>query len=68
MFAGSDMAFVFGYANDVLQSIIVIFGAAVVLYNIPRFRRGTVQRSFSALIGLVVLGILQILDRALVPG
>jgi GAF domain-containing protein len=69
MFAGSDMAFVFGYANDVLQSIIVIFGAAVVLYNIPRFRRGTVQRSFSALIGLVVLVYLMelLVSRSVAP-
>ena len=69
MFAGSDMAYVFGYANDVLQSIIVIFGAAVVLYNIPRVKRGTVQRSFSALIGLVVLVYLMelLVSRAVAP-
>ena len=69
MFAGSDMAYVFGYANDVLQSIIVIFGAAVVLYNIPRLARGTVQRSFSALIGLVVLVYLMelLVSRSVAP-
>jgi len=70
MLAGSDIAYVFGYANDVLQSIIVIFGAAVVLYNIPRLKRGTVQRSFSALIGLVVLVYLTelLVSRAVAPG
>ncbi len=69
MFAGSDVAFVFGYANDVLQSIIVIFGAAVVLYNIPRLQRGAVQRSFSALISLVVLVYLTelLVSRAIAP-
>ncbi len=55
MFANGDLALVFGYVNDVLQSIIVIFGAAVVLYNLPRLSRGTVPRAFSALIALVVL-------------
>lgn len=70
MLAGSDIAYIFGYANDVLQSIIVIFGAAVVLYNIPRLKRGTVQRSFSALIGLVVLVYLTelLVSRAVAPG
>ncbi|MEZ4516289.1 MAG: hypothetical protein R3C44_05420 [Chloroflexota bacterium] len=43
------------YVNDVLQSIIVIFGVAVVLYNIPRLPRGAVIRSFSALISFVVI-------------
>jgi hypothetical protein len=55
MFSNGNMALVFGYVNDVLQSIIVIFGAAVVLYNVPRLSRGAVPRAFSALIGLVVL-------------
>lgn len=55
MFESSGIAYVLGYANDVLQSIIVIFGAAVVLYNVPRLPRGAVPRSFSALISFVVL-------------
>lgn len=55
MFETGDIAQVFGYVNDVLQSIIVIFGAAVVLYNLPRLSRGVVQRVFSTLISLVVL-------------
>ncbi|WP_374688245.1 hypothetical protein [Promineifilum sp.] len=44
-----------GYVNDILQSVIVIFGAAVVLYNVPRLARGGVPRVFSTLIGLVIL-------------
>jgi len=44
-----------GYVNDILQSVIVIFGAAVVLYNVPRLARDGVPRVFSALISLVVL-------------
>ena len=69
MFTGIDVAYVFGYANDVLQSIIVIFGAAVVLYNVPRLQRGSVQRSFSALISLVVLVYLTelLVSRAVAP-
>lgn len=55
MFDGRSIAQFLEYVNDVLQAIIVIFGTAVVLYNIPRLSRGAVQRSFSALIGLVVL-------------
>lgn len=55
MFSNGNIAFVFGYVNDVLQSIIVIFGAAVVLYNLPRLSRGAVPRAFSTLIALVVL-------------
>jgi hypothetical protein len=49
------LAQIAGYINDVLQSVIVIFGAAVVLYNVPRLARGGVPRAFSALISLVVL-------------
>jgi GAF domain-containing protein len=69
MFADGNIAQVFGYVNDVLQSIIVIFGAAVVLYNIPRQSRGAVPRAFSALIGLVVLVYLTelLVSRAVVP-
>lgn len=69
MLAGIDIAYVFGYANDVLQSIIVIFGAAVVLYNLPRLKRGNVQRAFSGLISLVVLVYLTelLVSRAVAP-
>lgn len=69
MFDSSDIAQVFGYVNDVLQSIIVIFGAAVVLYNLPRLSRGSVQRAFSALISLVVLVYLTelLVSRAVAP-
>lgn len=69
MFVNGDIAQLFGYVNDVLQSIIVIFGAAVVLYNIPRLSRGVVPRAFSSLIGLVVLVYLTelLVSRAVVP-
>ena len=69
MFESSDIAYVFGYLNDVLQSIIVIFGAAVVLYNVPRLSRGAVPRAFSALISFVVLVYLTelLVSRAVVP-
>lgn len=69
MFDSGDIAYWFGYLNDVLQSIIVIFGAAVVLYNVPRLSRGAVPRSFSALIGFVVLVYLTelLVSRAIAP-
>lgn len=41
--------------NDVLQAIIVIFGTAVVLYNLRRSLRSTIIRPFTALIGFVVI-------------
>ncbi len=69
MSVNGDMAQLFGYVNDVLQSIIVIFGTAVVLYNVPRFSRGSVPRAFSSLVGLVVLVYLTelLVSRAIVP-
>lgn len=69
MVGSVDLARIFGYVNDVLQSIIVIFGAAVVLYNIPRLSRGAVPRTFSALIALVVLVYLTelLVSRSVVP-
>lgn len=69
MIGSFDIARFLGYVNDVLQSIIVIFGAAVVLYNIPRLSRGAVPRTFSALIGLVVLVYLTelLVSRSVVP-
>lgn len=70
MFASSDIAALLAYVNDVLQSIIVIFGVAVVLYNVPRLPRGAVIRSFSALISFVVLVYLAelLVSRAMSPG
>lgn len=64
-----DIVLVLSYANDVLQSIIVIFGVAVVLYNIPRLSRGAVTRSFSALISFVVVVYLTelLVSRAIAP-
>lgn len=69
MLVNGDIAQLFGYVNDVLQSIIVIFGAAVLLYNIPRLSRGAVPRAFSTLIGLVVLVYLTelLVSRAVAP-
>lgn len=69
MFDNGDIAQFFGYVNDVLQSIIVIFGAAVVLYNIPRLSRSAVPRAFSSLISLVVLVYLTelLVSRAVAP-
>lgn len=51
----SDIANLLSFFNDVLQAIIVIFGAAVVLYNLNRVTRHAVIRSFCALIGFVVI-------------
>ncbi|MFK7805472.1 MAG: hypothetical protein AB8G95_27830 [Anaerolineae bacterium] len=41
--------------NDVLQSAIVIFGSAIVLYNLPYFLRDRVTRAFSLLTTFVVI-------------
>lgn len=41
--------------NDVLQATIVIFGSAVVLYNLRHFWRDRVTRSFSNLVAFVVI-------------
>lgn len=41
--------------NDVLQAIIVIFGSAVVLYNLGRSLRIRVMRAFCALVSLVII-------------
>ena len=69
MFENGNIALVFSYVNDVLQSIIVIFGAAVILYNVPRLSRGGVPRAFSTLVGLVILVYLTelLVSRAVAP-
>lgn len=41
--------------NDILQSIIVIFGASVVLYNLKYVRRDRMTRAFTFLLGAVVI-------------
>ena len=41
--------------NDVLQATIVIFGGAVILYNLRHFRRDRVTRAFSNLVSFVVV-------------
>lgn len=45
----------FALINDVLQAAIVIFGAAVVLYNLRHSLRDRVIRAFIALVGFVVI-------------
>jgi hypothetical protein len=41
--------------NDIIQAIIVIFGTAVVLYNLPYVRENRVSRTYSLLLGAVVV-------------
>lgn len=41
--------------NDIIQSIIVIFGTAVVLYNLPFVRENGVSRTYSLLLTTVVV-------------
>ncbi len=55
--------------NDILQAIIVIFGTAVVLYNLGRARRDRVTRAFISLIAFVSITFLAelLVSRALVP-
>lgn len=53
--SSNELAAVLAYVNDVLQSIIVIFGAAVVLYNLPRIPRASVTRAFCGLITFVII-------------
>lgn len=52
---GSELANILSFFNDVLQAIIVIFGSAVVLYNLNRVGRHSVIRAFGALISFVVV-------------
>ncbi|MCB8951875.1 MAG: hypothetical protein H6650_07675 [Ardenticatenales bacterium] len=51
----SSLADLLALINDVLQAAIVIFGSAVVLYNLPHWRRDQVTRAFSNLIVFVVV-------------
>lgn len=44
--------------NDILEAVIVIFGSAVVLYNLGRSLRDPVMRAFCALITFVVIAFL----------
>ncbi len=53
--SSTTSAELFALINDVLEAIIVIFGSAVVLYNLNRARRAVVTRAFSLLIAFVVL-------------
>lgn len=51
----SSLTDVLAFINDLLQAVIVIFGTAVILYNLGRARRDRVTRSFCALIGFVII-------------
>ncbi|MCB8981719.1 MAG: hypothetical protein H6657_30290 [Ardenticatenaceae bacterium] len=55
--------------NDILEAVIVIFGSAVVLYNLGRSLNDTVMRAFCALIIFVVVAYLAelMVSRAIVP-
>jgi hypothetical protein len=67
--SSNDLAAILAYINDVLQSVIVIFGAAVVLYNLPRIPRAAVTRAFCALITFVIIVYLSelLVSRVLTP-
>jgi hypothetical protein len=51
----SSLANLFALINDVLQAAIVIFGSAVILYNVPHVRRDRVTGAFSGVILFVVI-------------
>jgi hypothetical protein len=51
----SEIIELLALTNDVLQAIIVIFGSAVVLYNLGRSRRIRVMKAFCALVTFVVI-------------
>ncbi|NJN54701.1 MAG: hypothetical protein HC804_08070, partial [Anaerolineae bacterium] len=63
------MTEILAFVNDLLQAVIVIFGTAVVLYNLGRARRNRVTRAFCALISFVVITYFAetLVSRALVP-
>jgi len=65
----SDPSAFLALTNDILQSIMVIFGTAVVLYNLGRGRRDRVTRSFIALITFVSITFFAelLVSRALIP-
>ncbi len=50
-----SIADAFALTNDVLQAVIVIFGSAVVLYNVSRGLRSQITVAFSALVSFVVV-------------
>ena len=55
--------------NDILEAVIVIFGTAVVLYNLGRSLKDPVMRAFCALIVFVVIAYLAelMVSRTIVP-
>ena len=60
----------FALTNDVLQAVIVIFGSAVVLYNLGRGPRSQITVAFTALVSFVVVVYLTelMVSRAIVSG
>ncbi len=64
-----DVGNILALTNDILQAIIVIFGTAVVLYNIGRGRRDRVTRAFITLIVFVSITYFAelLVSRALIP-
>lgn len=65
----SSLTDILAFINDLLQAVIVIFGTAVVLYNLGRARRDRVTRSFCALISFVIITYFAetLVSQALVP-
>lgn len=65
----SSLNDILAFTNDLLQAVIVIFGTAVVLYNLGRARRDRVTRSFCALISFVIITYFAetLVSQALVP-
>jgi hypothetical protein len=65
----SSLTDILAFLNDLLQAVIVIFGTAVVLYNLGRARRNRVTRSFISLIAFVVVSYFAelLVSRALLP-
>lgn len=65
----SSLTNILAFLNDLLQAVIVIFGTAVVLYNLGRARHDRVTRAFCALISFVIITFFAelLVSRALVP-
>ncbi len=55
--------------NDFIQATIVLFGAAVLLYNLPHFRHDRVTRAFNSLLFFVIIVYFTelLVTRAVVP-
>ncbi|RMG96492.1 MAG: hypothetical protein D6706_10170 [Chloroflexi bacterium] len=53
MYMNQPVANTLALINDILQAVIVIFGSAVILYNLNRIRRDRVTRAFCTLLAFV---------------